>query len=703
MIFGGGFWNNYPGTDLHEIDLHYVLMQVLQLRKDMQEVVDSQAITFADPINWNITSQYPANQVVLDSNGDGYISRQPVPAGIPLSNTNYWTQIFSFNDIADRIRDSIALNAGTSATTPQALTAGKLVWWQGDIYRVLVDMPAGTAFIEGTNVERFTVDEKIELYADAIRDLQAADITLQQNIDAEEQARIDADTALQGNIDAEEQARTDADTTLQNNIDAEEQARIDADEQLESEIRNATGTVGNAQGDIRFLFRMYDSLAPQAGCYVGNNAFVLATIDTSDDSAKFYRIDLSTGSITAQNTIAGAGHVNGMCYAPQTDTVYFAVGWLTGGTPQNTVIGFSATTLSITGRYTYDDYVTGMGSYGNDIWIFSNYTNTAKKLNADMSVSGESVEIAQDPDLTGSDAVRQTIGVYKNYIVEVYSTPQVLVFHSMADGTISGYINIADMTNALYWLGEIENVSFYGEEFYINTAAAGYSQGNMALIFKGNMSANAISNPFGLQTINNPTKFYQIYVDAAAPAAGRPLGTQDAPFRYVQEAINSIMSEHVGSVIIHLVSAGNYGSANVSGVGKYVQITGPAGAIIDGLTVSDSYLDIRGVRVNYIDARRATVIINGAELWNNSTQNNAINATFSRIHLQSGSVQTSSTDYPIYANQGTIVTSSSGFTFNGTKKVYVNNGGVYLPGNGDITGCGGTNGILLDKTKIPTA
>jgi len=523
------------------------------------------------------------------------------------------------------------------------------------------------------------------------------DASLTSALNTERTNRKNADNTLQQAIDDEETARTAADNALQQAIDDEETARTAADAQLESEIQNATGSVGNAQGALRFLFRMYDSLAPQAGCYVGNNAFVLATIDTSSDSAKFYRIDLSTGSITAQNTIAGAGHVNGMCYAPQTDTVYFAVGWLTGGTPQNTVIGINATTLSVTGRYTYDDYVTGIGSYGNEVWIFSNYTNIATKLNADMSVSSDNVEIIQDPDLMGSDSVRQTIAVYKNYIVEIYSTPQVLVFHSMTDGTISGYINIADMTNALYWLGEIENVSFDGDEFYINTAAAGYSQGNMALIFRGNMKTNAISNPFGLQTINNPTKFYNIYVDAAAPAAGRPLGTQASPFRYVQEAINAIMSEHVGSVIIHLVSAGNYGSANVSGVGKYVQITGPAGAIINELTVSDAYLDIRNVRVNYIDARRATLIINGAELWNISGQNNAIQATFSRIHLQSGSIQTDSTDYPLYANQGTFVTASNGFTFNGTKKVYVNNGGIYAPANGDITGCAGNNGILFNK------
>lgn len=224
MAFGTGFWNTYPGTDLHEIDLHYVLMQLLQLRKDMQQVVDSQAITFADPINWNITSQYPTNQVVLDSNGDGYISRQPVPAGIPLSNSNYWTQIFSFNDIADRIRASIAVNAGTSATTPQALAVNDLVWWQGDIYRAMVAMPAGTAFIEGTNVERYTVDEKFSLYNGIIENISNA-------LTAEVQDREAADTELSTNI-----------SNLETDLEEEIQTRESEDSRLEELIQQAAAS-----------------------------------------------------------------------------------------------------------------------------------------------------------------------------------------------------------------------------------------------------------------------------------------------------------------------------------------------------------------------------------------------------------------------------------------------------------------------------
>ena len=66
----------------------------------------------------------------------------------------------------------------------------------------------------------------------------AADKVLQDNIDAEEAARIAADTALGKRIDKEIQDRTDADTTLQDNIDAEKYARTQEDTRLNARIDN---------------------------------------------------------------------------------------------------------------------------------------------------------------------------------------------------------------------------------------------------------------------------------------------------------------------------------------------------------------------------------------------------------------------------------------------------------------------------------
>lgn len=164
-----GFWNNYPGTDLHEIDLHYILMQIVEMRKAMQEVVDSATITFADPIYWNITSQYPAHTVVMDESGNGYLSRQPVPAGIPVTNSDYWQQIFDVSQITDDIVQEISDLRGQIAVisedgyAPQSLYRYDLVWIDNDLYMMTTDVDAGTRLIQGTNVTPYTVDQKFDL------------------------------------------------------------------------------------------------------------------------------------------------------------------------------------------------------------------------------------------------------------------------------------------------------------------------------------------------------------------------------------------------------------------------------------------------------------------------------------------------------------------------------------------------------------
>lgn len=78
----------------------------------------------------------------------------------------------------------------------------------------------------------------------------AADKVLQDNIDAEEAARIAADTALGKRIDKEIQDRIDADTTLQNNIDKEAQAREAEDSRLNARIDKETTDRVNADNTL---------------------------------------------------------------------------------------------------------------------------------------------------------------------------------------------------------------------------------------------------------------------------------------------------------------------------------------------------------------------------------------------------------------------------------------------------------------------
>lgn len=96
--------NKYPYTDFHELNLDWILREIMKLHHDYDEFKAVNTITNAGA--WDITKQYAAWTVVSDNN-IGYISLQPVPAGVPITNIQYWGVIADYNilitDLSNRI------------------------------------------------------------------------------------------------------------------------------------------------------------------------------------------------------------------------------------------------------------------------------------------------------------------------------------------------------------------------------------------------------------------------------------------------------------------------------------------------------------------------------------------------------------------------------------------------------------------------
>ena len=161
-------WNKVPYTNFHQLNQDWIIRRMQEFEAYMENIVQISVIKYADPIQWRITGQYEQATVVIDAEtGVAYISVQPVPAGIALTNTNYWTPVFDLRQILDGIDESIAAEAAART---------------------------------------------------------ASDTTLQENIDAEAAARTAADTALETNLEQqiadEAAARTAADEALQASIES---------------------------------------------------------------------------------------------------------------------------------------------------------------------------------------------------------------------------------------------------------------------------------------------------------------------------------------------------------------------------------------------------------------------------------------------------------------------------------------------------
>ena len=100
------FYNKYPYTDFHELNLDAIIEQVKRLQNDFDEFALNNSLTYMG--EWDITKSYPAFSVV-DDGGFGFLSLQPVPPGVLLNNPDYWLMIVDFsalyNDFGQRITD----------------------------------------------------------------------------------------------------------------------------------------------------------------------------------------------------------------------------------------------------------------------------------------------------------------------------------------------------------------------------------------------------------------------------------------------------------------------------------------------------------------------------------------------------------------------------------------------------------------------
>lgn len=87
------FINRYPYTDTHELNLDWIIAKMKELKIEFDEFKVVNQITFSGA--WDITKQYPAWTIVSDNN-IGYVSIKPVPAGVLLTNGNYWQAVIDY-------------------------------------------------------------------------------------------------------------------------------------------------------------------------------------------------------------------------------------------------------------------------------------------------------------------------------------------------------------------------------------------------------------------------------------------------------------------------------------------------------------------------------------------------------------------------------------------------------------------------------
>ena len=164
---------------MYQYDLGWMISIIEQQQKALATALDAQTITYADPIQWDITTQYAAITIVVDpQTGTAYISKQAVPQGILLTNTDYWLPIFNYQAGLTQVMQGITISVETGTTATKDYLVNDLLWYKSGLYRVTRALAVGDDLTPNYNIIETSVESLLTKYYGRDRIAQVANDTI---------------------------------------------------------------------------------------------------------------------------------------------------------------------------------------------------------------------------------------------------------------------------------------------------------------------------------------------------------------------------------------------------------------------------------------------------------------------------------------------------------------------------------------------
>lgn len=272
--------------EMYQYNLGWLIQELLSFKQDLATAIDLKTIKYADPIQWDITTQYPANTVVVDpKSGTAYMSKVPVPAGVELKNTNYWVVVFNYQDIYNKIMDGVAFNDRDQDYATKDLLVNDLVWYAGDLYRATREIPTGSKYIPGTNLIKTSIESLLARYYGRDRTAQISNDTVNVSGDYTLVAGDIAETASNVTLHSTRDMLLDSDGKLTEQITGDREIDVDGNDSVHIDGASTVNV-----GGLRTEVYAGDKTVGVTGTYTERSATKIVDASTETHNADTFNI-----------------------------------------------------------------------------------------------------------------------------------------------------------------------------------------------------------------------------------------------------------------------------------------------------------------------------------------------------------------------------------------------------------------------------
>ena len=166
-----GLFDHFPYTNVHELNLDWILSMMRALEAEWESFTAGNSLTFADPLQHDISKTYAKNTIVLDNTGNAYVSLQAVPVGVPISNSEYWLMVFDYEAFIEKVNKNFTARyyRGQYRATA-AMAIGDWLTVDDILYKATAAIAVDDIIEVGVNITHFTLEDFIKAFMQSAND-----------------------------------------------------------------------------------------------------------------------------------------------------------------------------------------------------------------------------------------------------------------------------------------------------------------------------------------------------------------------------------------------------------------------------------------------------------------------------------------------------------------------------------------------------